>query len=704
MDRVASNQMGPGPGATRGPVVGDHRTAGSVLAALGLAVLVVDADQNLVAANPEGVALLGGNLEVVLGRPLLGLMAPVDAEACLESALAVVLAGGDRSLELEAVLPGGRRVWLDLALRPVPGPDGAVGGAVISARDVSLPRARERALRESETRFRALIQRAKDVSVILDREATVIYASPGAVLLTGSSPADLVGLDGWSLVHPDDHGRLAVDLESILADPGAHTTAEYRVRVADGGWRWVESTITNMIDDPAVSGVVTNLRDITDRKRAEADLRHRVLHDQLTGLPNRTHLDEALAQALGETSGAAVLIFDIDQFKLVNDSYGHDTGDALLTQVAARLRHALRPGDMAGRFGGDEFVVVCRDVNDAAHAEVIADRLQHSLRSPFELAGVGAGPVHVTASVGIAAGERGTSASELFQQADAAMYVAKRSGRARHAVYDEAMRARAGDRLRLELDLRHALDRGDLEVHYQPIVGLESGRITSAEALARWRHPTRGDVDAGTFIAVAEESGLVVELGDQIIRATVDQLSRWHRDGHDVVVAVNLSAHQIGHPGLLESITAHLDEFGVSPTRFAVEITETAVMADPDRCLRVVEGLVGLGIQVALDDFGTGYSSLAYLKALPVTAVKVDQGFVNGVDSRPDDYEIVAAVASLARSFGRLVIAEGVETESQRRVLRELGCHLGQGLLWSAPVDAAAFGELLGDAESRSLA
>ena len=188
MDRVASNQMGPGPGATTGPVVDDHRTADSVLAALGLAVLVVDADQNLVAANPEGVALLGGNLEVVRGRPLLGLMAPVDAEACLESALAVVLAGGDRSLELEAVLPGGRRVWLDLALRPVPGPDGAVGGAVISARDVSLPRARERALRESETRFRALIQRAKDVSVILDREATVIYASPGAVLLPGPAP------------------------------------------------------------------------------------------------------------------------------------------------------------------------------------------------------------------------------------------------------------------------------------------------------------------------------------------------------------------------------------------------------------------------------------------------------------------------------------------------------------------------------------
>ncbi|MFP3905478.1 MAG: putative bifunctional diguanylate cyclase/phosphodiesterase [Acidimicrobiales bacterium] len=676
--------------------------AARLLAAVGEAVVATDLDGRVFYWNDAAQRLYGWTPDEVAEVQVHELVRPLHPERGPFRSAAHGSTSFDEApnpVELEVVAKDGRTLWVSTVRSPIRDAAGGVIGELTTSHDISLRRAREQALRESETRFRALIQRSKDVAVIVDVGGTLRYVSPGVTDLLGYSPAELVGTDGWALVHPDDLPQLRSELGVVARTAGARATTEYRIRTVDGSYRWIEQTVANLVDEPVIGAVVANLRDITDRKLVEADLNHRVLHDQLTGLPNRAHLDEALVLALSDTSGAAVLVFDIDQFKLINDSYGHAVGDELLTQVSARLQHALRPGDMAGRFGGDEFVVVCRDVHDVAEAELIANRLQSSLATPFELSGAGA--VQVSASVGIAAGVAGTAPSELFGHADAAMYEAKRAGRARHVVYDDAMRSRAAHRLRSESELREAIEAGQIEVRYQPIVNLRTGRLVSAEALARWRHPTRGLLEAGEFIGVAEDSGLIIEMGRLMLDLVLDQQARWTAAGHDLVVGINLSALQLSEPTLVSTIAGGLASRGLAPAGLALEITETAVMADPQRGVRVVHELVDLGTHVALDDFGTGYSSLVYLKQLPVTSVKIDQSFVGSVDTRPDDYDIVAAVAHLTRSFGRLLIAEGVETEGQLEVLKELGCHLGQGTYWSAPVAPEPFEGLLSEASRR---
>jgi diguanylate cyclase (GGDEF)-like protein/PAS domain S-box-containing protein len=613
--------------------------------------------------------------------------ASTDDEAGL---LAWVRSGERRVDEVEIERKDCQRLWTRVIRSPFYGTDGQVDGVIGISYDVSLRRAHEAALRASETRFKALVQRSSDVAVIVETRGTLTFLSHTVVDLLGFEPEELVGTSGWDLVHPDDLEELRSRLYPVAQVPGSHTSAEYRIRTKDRGYIWVEQTVTNMVDEPAVGGVVANLRDISDRKRMESDLSHRVLHDELTGLPNRAHLDRALADALATSDGVAVLVLDVDQFKLINDSHGHAVGDELLTQMSARLDHALRPGDLAGRFGGDEFVVVCRDVSDVEQAEHIARRLQSALQEPFNLRG--AGPVFVSASVGIAAGLRGsTTAAELFHDADAAMYEAKRTGRARHAVYDDAMRARASLRLRTESDLRRALDGDQIVAHFQPIVDVATGEVVGAEALARWEHPDRGLLAPADFIGVAEDSGLVIDLDRQMLAQALDAASSWNRAGHPLVVAVNLSCHQLSDVGLAAFVAAALDRWGVDPGRLSLEVTETAVMADSRRSIAVVEDLAALGVNLALDDFGTGYSSLAYLKSLPVSAVKIDRGFIAGVDTRPHDRDIVSAIVNLGRAFGRLVVAEGVESHAQLAVLRELGCPLAQGFLWSPPVERRRF-------------
>lgn len=674
-----------------GPMLADQ-----LLDAVGQAVVASDLEQQIVYWNASAERLFGWSSDEVLGRRVIEVLEPIETTVpvgSVESYLSSVMAGRRRSVEARIATKDERHIWVRASHTPITGPDGSVIGMVGIAHDVSSRRRSEEALRTGYTRFQALVQRSTDVAVILALDGTLTYVSRGVHQLLGYLPEDLVGSNGWDLVHPEDLARVDADLGSVAEAPGAHATTEFRLMSASGEYVWVEETATNMLDEPAVGGLVANIRDITDRKRVEADLNHRVLHDELTGLPNRAHLDLALKAALAETSGAAVLVFDIDQFKLINDSHGHSAGDDLLTQVAVRLQHALRPGDLAGRFGGDEFVVVCRDVSDTSQAEIIAERLQAALREPFSLAGVGA--VFVTASVGIAAAEEGASAAELFHDADAAMYQAKRSGRARQEVYDDDMRARAAQRLRVESELRNALDSGQLVAYYQPIVDLETGRIVGAEALARWQHPTRGLLPPADFIAVAEDSGMIIDLDRQVMTLALDAARRWAELGHEIRVAVNLSALHLVDPDLVGLVATKAAEAGVGVGGLSLEVTETAVMSDPKHSIDVVQELTSMGVHLALDDFGTGYSSLVYLKQLPVTTVKIDRGFVAGVHSRPDDRDIVSAIIHLARAFGRDLVAEGVETEEQLAALRELGCTLAQGYYWSPPVPEADFVDLL---------
>jgi diguanylate cyclase (GGDEF)-like protein/PAS domain S-box-containing protein len=691
-----------GPATLGGPGDVAPDLASQLLRAVGQAVVATDLEGRILYWNRPAERLYGWAADEALGESIFERVVVVgfDGDASeYEQPLSWVGSEARRMDEVEIERKDGDRLWIRTVRTPFLDATGQVSGVIGIAHDASVRREHERALRESETRFKALVQRSSDVAVIVEIGGTITFVSPGVVDLLGFQPDQLVGTSGWDVVHPDDLDDLRAALYPIAKEPGSHGLVEYRIRTADGSYRWVEETVSNMVDEPAVGGIVANIRDVGDRKRMESDLSHRALHDDLTGLPNRAHLDRALDAALNASEGVAVLVLDVDQFKLINDSHGHAVGDDLLRQMSARLDHALRPGDVAGRFGGDEFVVVCRDITAVHQAEQIAERLRASLQSPFNLHGVG--PVFVSASVGIAAGLSGsTTAAELFHDADAAMYEAKRSGRGRHAVYDDAMRARASRRLRTESDLRQALDSGQIRAHFQPIVDVATGAMIGAEALARWYHPTRGLLGPAEFIEVAEDSGLVIDLDRLILDQALEAVAAWGRAGHRVLVAVNLSGHQLSDPGLVPVVAAGLERWKVSPDRLSLEVTETAVLADSSRSVAVVRALSELGVNLALDDFGTGYSSLAYLKALPVSAVKIDRGFVAGVDVRADDRDIVAAIVHLANAFGRFLVAEGVETESQLAVLRELGCPFAQGFLWSPPVERARFEAMLDEESS----
>ncbi|MDX6641353.1 MAG: hypothetical protein QOF12_2364 [Solirubrobacteraceae bacterium] len=439
-----------------------------------------------------------------------------------------------------------------------------------------------------------------------------------------------------------------------------------------------------------------------ERKRVEVELAHQALHDALTGLPNRGLFLDRLAQALARigrhSSALAVLFCDLDRFKVVNDSLGHGAGDMLLVDVARRLEDVLRAGDTAARFGGDEFVILCEDISGAHQAIAVADRVSEVLAAPFV---VGDDEVFVRTSIGIAmaAGQQARPES-LVRDADAAMYRAKERGGGVYEVFDDEMRARAVKRLEIENALYRALDRGEFLLHYQPQVSLATGAVAGLEALVRWQHPERELVMPGEFIASAEETGLIIEIGEWVLREACEQAARWallRGAGPPVRLSVNLSARQCAHPDLVGLVATALRESGVDPATICLEITETAVMADMEATVEVLDQLRALGVTLAIDDFGTGWSSLRALQRFPVDEVKIDKSFIDGMARDPQEAAIVAAIISLSHALGLRTVAEGIESVSQVDRLRALGCDLAQGYFFWRPASAAELSPLLSD-------
>jgi len=440
----------------------------------------------------------------------------------------------------------------------------------------------------------------------------------------------------------------------------------------------------------------TQLGRVAERMQARDEIAHQALHDPLTGLPNRAllldRLHSALARSARSRALTGVLFVDLDRFKVVNDSLGHAEGDRLLIEAARRLERSLRPGDTVARLGGDEFVVLCEELQQESEALRLAERLHLELLTPFALEG---DEQHLaTASIGVALGGRGeVEAEALLQNADAAMYRAKDLGGGRHELFDETMRERVFERLRTESALHHAIDHGELRLHYQPMVSLDDGSSHGVEALVRWEDPERGLVPPGQFIPMAEESGMILRIGNWVLREACRQAASWRAElGDDapLPVNVNLAARQLAQEDLPETVAHALSEAGLEPRHLSLEITETALLECPETPARTLAALRELGVRVLLDDFGTGYSSLSYLRQFPVDVLKIDRSFIAELGDGPEASAIVEAIVGMGHALGLEVLAEGIETEDQAREVTRLGCDLGQGYLFARPAPADA--------------
>jgi diguanylate cyclase (GGDEF)-like protein/PAS domain S-box-containing protein len=553
--------------------------------------------------------------------------------------------------------------------------------------------AAERLHRERvERRFRALIEHSTDLVTVIDGDLRVSYVSAAVQRILGFTQDEAIGTATLGLIHPSDVDRVRSQLNMLLDNRcGPLSPFEARVRHVGGSWRVLEVTATNLMDDPEVHGLVLNARDVTDRKQLESELRHQALHDALTGLANRTlfadRVEHALARRADRGGAVAVLFIDLDDFKTVNDSLGHAAGDELLVTVSDRLKNLLRMGDTAARLGGDEFAVLLDEAPSEEEVVAVAARLQAALALPFEIDGR---TVHVSCSMGIAMDEdRASSSDILLRNADVAMYLAKERGKARYEVFEESMHAVAFQRLELKADMGRAIDNGEFHLVYQPIVDLATGKMESAEALARWIHPTRGPVGPDLFVPIAEETGLIVSLGRWVLREACAQLARW-RDtlGADAPhsVSVNVSVRQLESDDLITDVRDALEAAGLAPSDLTLEITESILMADIELSRQRLVELSDLGVTLAVDDFGSGYSSLGYLQRFPVDVLKVDRSFVEGLTAPGNDGGVMRAIVDLAETLHLVVVAEGIEERHQLARLSELGCGRGQGYLFSRPV------------------
>lgn len=497
------------------------------------------------------------------------------------------------------------------------------------------------------------------------------------------------------LVHPDDREPLRRAIEGALRQAAAFQ-CEHRVLRPDGELRTIDGRGRPALDaNGRVVRLLGTAQDVTEQRLAEQRLEHQALHDPLTELPNRAlfldRLDHALARAKRARTCLAVYFCDVDDFKDVNDSLGHDAGDELLVALPPRLREALRASDTVARFGGDEFVILCEDLGSETEASRIAERIASAFRLPFELDGR---PHHLSVSVGVvfvAGGE--ATATEVLRDADAAMYRAKGGGKGRFELFDAQMRASLVARLETEADLRRALEADELRLFFQPVQSLHDGAFVGAEALVRWQHPRRGLLGPDAFVAVAEDSGLIAPLGEWVLHEACRQAAAW---GPERFVSVNLSPRQLSHSDVPALLAHALEASGADPARLELEITENVLMEQSTAVLGTLLRLKGMGVRLVLDDFGTGWSSLAYLKRFPIDGLKIDREFVDGLGRKPEDTAIVAAVLSMAQALELDVIAEGVESEAQLAWLRKRGCACAQGYLLGRPMPAAELDALPG--------
>ncbi len=779
-------------------------------------LILVDEDARIGWASPAAEDVMGHPLETMLGSSVLDYVHPDDLETAIPALLHTMegVPNGLPTLLRARHADGGWR-WVEAVAKQVESDTDQ--GAMFSLRDVTARVAAEAAVRQSEIRYRTVVQNSYDVVAVIDTVGVIQWVTPNVSTLLGWDPADLEGHNGLDYIHPDDLDHMISQLAEYEARTAVPVPVTVQMRHRDGSWHHVEMVATDFLDHPDIGGIALSLRvvdermaveldrkrlteifelssdmvvtmevdgtlvylnaagrrfigmapddplglfplttwvgprhidrlatevpkavlehnvwtgeiefidgegrlvpvlvqivghrdrddrlryvsaisrDISERKALETRLAHEATHDPLTGLPNRTmllnRLGAALARGRRQEKSVAVLFCDLDNFKVVNDSMGHGRGDQLLTLVARRLQDVLRPEDTVGRFGGDEFVILCEDIDGPEDAGAVAKRVEHAFNGAFTFDGH---EMFVGVSIGIAMAVKGEADPEsLVRDADAAMYGAKNRGRSRFQFFEPAMWERAVGRFDLENALRGALGRHEFELHFQPISTLAgAGRTVAVEGLLRWRHPERGLLLPEEFIPVAEETGLIVPIGAWVVETACRTLRAWQEGGPalaNVDVAVNISARQLQHPDFAEAVAASLEAAGLEARFLHLEITESVLMHDVEQSQEVLGRLKAIGVQLAVDDFGTGYSSLSYLRRFPVDSLKVDRSFVDGLGTEAEDSAIVAAIVNLAHTLGLVAVAEGVETLRQRHELERLGCDLFQGHLLSPALPA----------------
>ena len=537
----------------------------------------------------------------------------------------------------------------------------------------------------SEARFRSLVHNSSDVITILGLDGRVTYQSSSIERVFGYQPHEVLGRDLDTWLDPDASAALLAFLSAPSFGPDGSSLITTQVRHRDGTWKDVETTITDMVDDPGVRGMVLNSRDVSERVALEAELWERAWHDPLTGLANRARFIDRVDAALGATRAQdvtlAVAFLDLDDFKSINDQLGHAAGDVLLTLMGERLLACVRPEDTVARFGGDEFAVLF-EVADPAGADAVTRRIIAELGRPFR---IDDDEVYARASIGLAVAGEGATSESLLGGADTAMYVAKGRGKSRFELFEPTMRDVAVERSSLRGDLEWAVQREELEVHYQPVMDMVSGQVRGFEALVRWRNPTRGLLAPSEFIDLAEQTGLIVSIGGWVLDQACIQAQAWRAERGGLTIAVNVSARQLQDQGLVASIAHALEVSGLDPGALVLEITESATVDDTEGVIARLEELKSLGVGLAIDDFGTGYSSLTYLRRFPVDQLKIDRSFVAEVATNTEDRAIVASLIDLAHALGVSVVAEGVETDDQFLELTAMGCDLAQGYRWRRP-------------------
>jgi diguanylate cyclase (GGDEF)-like protein/PAS domain S-box-containing protein len=552
-------------------------------------------------------------------------------------------------------------------------------------------------LRESEERFRALTEQSTDIILIADPSGQIKYASPSVHTVLALHGDSLIGTNVIDLVHPDDFAK-TVSTETRLVAYSQNPIDEFRLRHADGRWLHFECVIRNLVQHKNIGGIVYNARDITERKHAQEKLLFSATHDALTGLPNRALFLGRLQSVVDRRKrhphqAAAVLFIDIDDFKVVNDCYGHAIGDLLIREVSNRLRACMRSDGTIARMGGDEFTVLVEDVTDPSDPIRVAERIQSSFTPAFLLEGL---EVFKSASIGIALTSPDTSAETVLQNADIAMYRAKDQGKACFELFDRTMHEQVKSRLLLEAKLRHALQNEELTLHYQPIVAVDTMAVQGFEALLRWQPSGSNWISPSAFVPVAEQCGLIVPISVWVLKMACSEAASWrsrYPSDPPLYVSMNISSKHFSHAGFIGHVKDALEESAVDPQCVTLELTESLAMDDVAATAQTMAQLRTLGVKLSIDDFGTGYSSLSYLRRFPVDTLKIDQSFVKTMDA--ENYAIVKTIVGLARNLDLKVVAEGVETANQHQLLALAGCGSAQGYLFAEPMPAKNVGAFI---------